>query len=56
MNPNIIFFVLVPKLLIINIIENILNPDKLDIQHFRNILYDILIYDLDIFECINIYL
>lgn len=35
------------------LIENILNPNKLDIQKFRNILYDILIYDLDIFECMT---
>lgn len=35
------------------LIDNILNPNKLDIQNFRNILYDILIYNLDIFECMT---
>jgi hypothetical protein len=34
------------------IIENIKNPDKIDFLTFRDILYDILIYELDITECI----
>jgi hypothetical protein len=34
------------------IIENIKNPDNIDFLAFRDILYDILIYELDINECI----
>ena len=34
------------------IIENIKNPDKIEFLTFRDILYDILIYELDINECI----
>jgi hypothetical protein len=34
------------------IIENIKNPDKIEFLIFRDILYDILIYELDINECI----
>ena len=34
------------------ILENIKNPDKIDFLTFRDILYDILIYELDITECI----
>ena len=34
------------------IIENIKNPDKINFLTFRDILYDILIYELDITECI----
>ena len=34
------------------IIENIKNPDNIDFLSFRDILYDILIYELDINECI----
>ena len=34
------------------IIENIKNPDKIEFLKFRDILYDILIYELDINECI----
>jgi hypothetical protein len=34
------------------IIENIKHPDKIDFLPFRDILYDILIYELDINECI----
>ena len=34
------------------IIDNIKNPDKIDFLAFRDILYDILIYELDINECI----
>ena len=34
------------------IIENIKTPDKIEFLKFRDILYDILIYELDINECI----
>lgn len=34
------------------IIDNIKNPDKIDFLAFRDILYDILIYELEINECI----
>jgi hypothetical protein len=35
-----------------NIIESIKNPDTINFLKFRDILYEILIYDLDITECI----
>jgi hypothetical protein len=35
-----------------NIIESIQNPDTINFLKFRDILYEILIYDLDINECI----
>jgi hypothetical protein len=35
-----------------NIIESIKNPDTINFLKFRDILYEILIYDLDINECI----
>ena len=35
-----------------NIIESIKNPDTINLLKFRDILYEILIYDLDINECI----
>lgn len=35
-----------------NIIESIQNPDTINYLKFRDILYEILIYDLDINECI----
>ena len=35
-----------------NIIESIENPDTINFLKFRDILYEILIYDLDITECI----
>ena len=34
------------------IIENIKHPDKIDFLPFRDVLYDILIYELDINECV----
>ena len=41
------------NIIVDDIIERLMNPDTLDIQQFRNILYDMLIYNLDIFECIT---
>lgn len=46
--PKIAFNVIVDDIIYI-----IMNPELLDIQSFRNTLYDILIYNLDIFECIS---
>lgn len=41
------------NIIVDDIIERLMKPDTLDIQQFRNILYDMLIYNLDIFECIT---